>query len=123
MREFSDADLGRASGSSLCTTFPDSTCVLQPSGVFSSWGYITNTTTNLDWFNGCSGDEKYSLDFKFRQSFPKSLPVNFTVAATFGCEQVLMESNGTGFENQLIAKLFNDRLILKNEWAAASWVD
>ena len=86
-----------ACNSAYCNTFPDSTCDLSPSGVFASFYCATNTTTSVDFFNGCPSHEKYFVDYKFRQSYFTDDPrVNVSVIATFNCEEVVMEHNGTG---------------------------
>jgi hypothetical protein len=84
-------------GPSYCETFPDSTCGFGPSNVFSSFYCASNTTTALDFSNGCPGHEKYFMDYKFRQSnFTEGPRVNVSVIATFNCDEVVMEHNGTG---------------------------
>lgn len=98
--QFSCNIFSSSSGPGYCNTFPDSTCQIAPSEVFSSWQCATNTTTPLDFFNGCPGHEKYFVDYEFRQLYPTALTadrgVNVSVVATFNCEEVVMEHNGTG---------------------------
>jgi len=77
-------------------TFPDSTCVLQPSEVFSSYACWTNTTTLLTFQAGCPNQPLYDLDFKFRED-TVSLSTNFSLTASWGCESFYLERNASGY--------------------------
>lgn len=88
---------GPSSGPTYCSTFPDSTCNFGPSAVFSSFQCVSNTTTTVDFSNACPGNEKYYMNYEFRQSnFTDGPAVNVSIVATFNCEEVVMEHNGTG---------------------------
>jgi len=78
------------------TNFPDSTCIEQPSQVFSSDQCWTNTTTPLTFQAGCPDQPLYDLDFKYRE-YLDSLSTNFSLNASWGCESFYMERNASGY--------------------------
>lgn len=46
--------------------------------------------------NACPGNEKYSMNYEFRQlNFTDGPAVNVSIVATFNYEEVVMEHNGT----------------------------